>query len=209
MQYARKLRKGDKVAIVSLSSGMLGEEFCSHNIEIGVKRLTEYGLEPVFMPNALKGYSVYKISTPSLVGSTSGENKVMELSPIISCCVAIGDKRKFISLLVCIRCKLDEEGESTHQLAHDVVTYLEGLGSSAKTIEEAMKDEHVAAHINSVVEQYNKVAVSRAQEIRKWCILPEEFTVGKGELTATMKLRRAVVQEHYAKEIDSMYTESQ
>ena len=55
MQYARKLRKGDKVAIVSLSSGMLGEAFCSHNIEIGVKRLKEYGLEPVFMPNALKG----------------------------------------------------------------------------------------------------------------------------------------------------------
>ena len=37
MQYARKLKKGDRVAIVSLSSGMLGEEFCSHNIEIGVK----------------------------------------------------------------------------------------------------------------------------------------------------------------------------
>ena len=55
MQYARKLRKGDKVAIISLSSGMLGEEFCSHSIEIGVKRLREYGLEPVFMPNALKG----------------------------------------------------------------------------------------------------------------------------------------------------------
>ncbi len=55
MQYARKLKKGDKVAIVSLSSGMLGEEFCSHNIEIGVKRLKEYGLEPVFMLNALKG----------------------------------------------------------------------------------------------------------------------------------------------------------
>lgn len=34
---------------------MLGEEFCSHNIEIGVKRLKEYGLEPVFMPNVLKG----------------------------------------------------------------------------------------------------------------------------------------------------------
>lgn len=60
MQYARQLRKGDKVAIVSLSSGMLGEEFCSHNIEIGVKRLTEYGLEPVFMPNALKGIEYLK-----------------------------------------------------------------------------------------------------------------------------------------------------
>ncbi len=60
MQYARKLRKGDRVAIVSLSSGMLGEEFCSHNIEIGVKRLKEYGLEPVFMPNALKGIKYLK-----------------------------------------------------------------------------------------------------------------------------------------------------
>ena len=55
MQFARKLKKSDKVAVVSLSSGMLGEEFCSHNIEIGLKRVREYGLEPVFMPNALKG----------------------------------------------------------------------------------------------------------------------------------------------------------
>lgn len=60
MKYARKLKKGDKVAIVSLSSGILGEEFCSHNIEIGVRRLKEYGLEPVFMPNALKGIKFLK-----------------------------------------------------------------------------------------------------------------------------------------------------
>ena len=38
-----------------------------------------YRMQHNDMPNALKGYSVYKISTPSLVGSTSGENKVMEL----------------------------------------------------------------------------------------------------------------------------------
>lgn len=55
MMKPRMLRVGDRVAIVSLSSGMLGEEFCSHNIEIGVRRLKEFGLEPVFMPNALKG----------------------------------------------------------------------------------------------------------------------------------------------------------
>ncbi len=60
MQYARKLRQGDKVAIVSLSSGMLGEEFCSHNMEIGVRRLKEYGLEPIFMPNSLKGIGYLK-----------------------------------------------------------------------------------------------------------------------------------------------------
>ena len=60
MKYAEKLRKGDKVAIVSLSSGMLGEAFCSHNIEIGVKRLREYGLETSFMPNSLKGIEYLK-----------------------------------------------------------------------------------------------------------------------------------------------------
>lgn len=49
------LRRGDKVAVVSLSSGMLGEDFCRHNITLGIKRLREFGLEPVFMPNTLKG----------------------------------------------------------------------------------------------------------------------------------------------------------
>ena len=60
MKYAKKLRKGDKVAIVSLSSGMLGEAFCSHNIEIGVKRLREYGLEPSFYAKSLKGIEYLK-----------------------------------------------------------------------------------------------------------------------------------------------------
>ncbi|MBO5279001.1 MAG: LD-carboxypeptidase [Lachnospiraceae bacterium] len=60
MQRADKLKKGDKVAVVSLSSGMLGEEFCSHNIEIGVRRLHEFGLEPVFMEHTLKGIDYLK-----------------------------------------------------------------------------------------------------------------------------------------------------
>jgi Uncharacterized proteins, homologs of microcin C7 resistance protein MccF len=55
MKKPNPLVKGDKVAIVSLSRGMLGEAFCSHNLEIGVRRLREFGLEPVFMPNTLKG----------------------------------------------------------------------------------------------------------------------------------------------------------
>lgn len=54
------LEKGDKVAILSLSSGMLGEDSCSHQIEIGKKRLEYMGLEPVFMANALKGIDYLK-----------------------------------------------------------------------------------------------------------------------------------------------------
>ncbi len=50
----KKLNKGDKVAIVSLSRGLLGMPFCKHELDIALKRLEEFGLVPVIMPNALK-----------------------------------------------------------------------------------------------------------------------------------------------------------
>ena len=51
-----RLRKGDKVAIVSLSSGMLGEKQYLHKYDLGKRRLEEkFGLEVITMPNALKG----------------------------------------------------------------------------------------------------------------------------------------------------------
>ncbi|MGY3704336.1 carboxypeptidase [Vagococcus martis] len=51
----RRLKRGDKVAIVSLSKGLLGEEFVEHNLILGKKRLEDCGLDVVFMPHALKG----------------------------------------------------------------------------------------------------------------------------------------------------------
>lgn len=60
MIIPKKLNKGDKVAIVSLSSGVLGENFIKHELEIGIKRLKEFGLIPVIMPNALKGIEYIK-----------------------------------------------------------------------------------------------------------------------------------------------------
>lgn len=48
------LKKGDKVAIVSLSRGILGMPFAKHELDLGLKRLKEMGLDPVVMPNSLK-----------------------------------------------------------------------------------------------------------------------------------------------------------
>ena len=50
----QSLKKGDKIAIVSLSRGLLGMPFCKHELDISIKRLKDFGLEPVIMPNALK-----------------------------------------------------------------------------------------------------------------------------------------------------------
>ena len=44
-----------KIEIVSLSRGILGETFVRHELELGLKRLEEMGVEVVFSPNALKG----------------------------------------------------------------------------------------------------------------------------------------------------------
>ena len=60
MLNVKKLKKGDKIAIVSLSSGVLGEEFVKHELFLGIKNLRELVLEPVFMPNALKGIDFIK-----------------------------------------------------------------------------------------------------------------------------------------------------
>ena len=55
MEKLKRLQKNDKVAIVSLSSGILGESFVKHELDLGEKRLKEFRLVPVYMKNALKG----------------------------------------------------------------------------------------------------------------------------------------------------------
>ena len=53
MVYPKPLQKGDKVAVICLSSGVIGEPFCAHERELGEKKLREFGLEPVFTEHAL------------------------------------------------------------------------------------------------------------------------------------------------------------
>ena len=50
----KKLNKGDKVALITLSRGLLGMPFCKHELDLAIKRLEEFGLVPVVMPNSLK-----------------------------------------------------------------------------------------------------------------------------------------------------------
>ena len=54
MVKPKKLNKGDKIAIVSLSNGLLGMPYCRHELDIAIGRLKDFGLEPVIMPNSLK-----------------------------------------------------------------------------------------------------------------------------------------------------------
>ena len=134
------------------------------------------------------------------------ENKIMELCPAIANCVVIGDKRKFLSCLISLKTVVDPlTGEPTEKLLPNVIEVIKKNGGNATTTSEAQQDEAVKKMIDEAVAGYNKVAVSRAQEIRKWHLMQRDLSVGHGELTATLKLKRNVVHQHYEKEIDSLY----
>lgn len=136
------------------------------------------------------------------------ENKIIELCPLIANCVVVGDKRKFLSCLVSLKTEVDPTtGEPTDKLATSVVSKISALGSKATTVREAVDCPIIKKIIDDAVEGYNKVAISRAQEIRKWVLLERDLSLGHGELTATLKMKRNVVHDHYSKEIDSMYAD--
>ena len=83
--------------------------------------------------------------------------------------------------------------------------------SAAKTITEARSDETVIKTLTAAFEAVNangKVVVSNASKIQKFTILPRDFSVQTGELTATLKLKRSVVDNMYEDIIEKMYASS-
>jgi muramoyltetrapeptide carboxypeptidase LdcA involved in peptidoglycan recycling len=94
-----KLKKGDKVAIVSLSSGILGEPFCEHQVHLGVKRLNEMGLEVVFMPYTLKGVKYIKENPKDRAGDLKSAYMDESIKAII-CAIGGDDTYKILPYLI-------------------------------------------------------------------------------------------------------------
>lgn len=72
------------------------------------------------------------------------------------------------------------------------------------SVEEAMKNEKVIEELKAAVERGNK-AVSRAESVRRFLILPDVFTEATGHLTPKMSIKRANIVKDFAEQIDSMY----
>jgi len=117
---------------------------------------------------------------------------VLKSVPVIAQAVVIGDRRKFLSALV----TLDPE-----RIAEEArVAGVEGVADPAS----AAASPAFGAHLLGLVEQASAV-LSRVETVRRVTILPGELTEAGGELTPTMKLKRRVINEKYAAQIEAMY----
>lgn len=79
------------------------------------------------------------------------------------------------------------------------------LNIDLSTTEEAIANEAVNKYIKQAIEQTNAKAVSKAAHIRKWILLPIDFSLPGGEFTPTLKLKRKVAEVKYKAYIDEMY----
>lgn len=77
-----------------------------------------------------------------------------------------------------------------------------------KTSDEAIANEKIQKYIQQCIEKTNSKAVSRAAHIRKWKLLPEDFSLSGGELTPTLKLKRKVTEKKYQALVDELYQEA-
>jgi long-chain acyl-CoA synthetase len=111
---------------------------------------------------------------------------------LVSQCLVVGDGQPYIGCLV----TLDEEA-----LGH----WTTQQGKPAMTLAEAAKDPETIAEVQRAVDDANK-AVSKAEAIKRFKILPIDFTVENGALTPSIKLKRNVVMKDYAADIDALYS---
>ena len=111
--------------------------------------------------------------------------------PLISQCMVVGDNKPFIAALITI----DPDAIKPWAAANK---------KEGASIADLAKDSTLQAVIQTAVDETNK-AVSRAESIRKFTILPVDFTIAGGHLTAKLSVKRHVVAQQFAREIDELF----
>ncbi|KAM7414601.1 hypothetical protein PAMA_019424 [Pampus argenteus] len=113
------------------------------------------------------------------------EDAVKKELPFVSNAMLIGDKRKFLSMLLTLKSSSDTETmEPTEELSLEAVEYCRQLGSQATMVSDIIegKDKDVYRAIQEGIDRVNSAATSNAQRIQKWTILRKDFSVSGGEL---------------------------
>jgi len=112
--------------------------------------------------------------------------------PLVSQCMVVGDNQPFIAALVTV----DPDA---------LKAWVANNKKDGASINDLVNDPDLIAVIQTAVDDANK-AVSKAESIRKFTILPTDFTIAGGHLTAKLSVKRHVVAKEFAKEIEALFT---
>jgi long-chain acyl-CoA synthetase len=111
--------------------------------------------------------------------------------PLVSQCVVLGDNQPFIAALITI----DPDA---------LKTWITANKKGDATLATLTQDPDLIAVIQTAVDETNK-AVSKAESIRKFRILPTDFTIAGGQLTAKLSIKRHVIAQEFAQEITELF----
>jgi long-chain acyl-CoA synthetase len=111
--------------------------------------------------------------------------------PLVSQCMVVGDNQPFIAALITIDPDM-------------VKGWIAANNKTGATVQTLINDPDLIAVIQTAVDESNK-AVSKAESIRKFAILADDFTIAGGQLTAKLSVKRHVVATQYAETIEGLY----
>jgi long-chain acyl-CoA synthetase len=115
----------------------------------------------------------------------------LKTSTLVSQALVVGDRRPYVAALI----TLDPEEISRWAAER-------GIEDDLATL---VRDERVRELVQGIVDEVNRER-SGFEQVKRFVILPRDFTAEEGEVTPTLKLRRRAVQEHFAAEIDALYS---
>jgi len=121
------------------------------------------------------------------------EDKIINELKIFDYVVVIGDKKKFLSVILVPKI---EKGK--------LISDFLDIDDNLKDIDEINNSEYLNNYISNKINIVNNNAISNANKIQKWYIVPHKFAIGN-ELTPTLKLKRSFISEKYKKQINQLY----
>jgi long-chain acyl-CoA synthetase len=118
---------------------------------------------------------------------------LLKSSPYVGTPVLIGDRRKYLAALIVPNFeKLEREAAA--------------LGVTAKSNDELVKDDRVKGLIQAELDRFNK-NLDRQEKIRRFALLPRDFTIDDDEITPSLKVKRKNIDKKYKNIIDQMYVD--
>ena len=148
--------------------------------------------------------------------SSAGKNiaplvieETMKSIPIISQCFLVGDAQKYCSALFTLDVGAilrDNIGLDSNIIPKDPAQQILMLKENGHELSDFTESAEIKSDIQSQVDLLNQ-KFSNPEQLKKFSVLPRDFTIDDGELTPTLKIRRKQINENWSDVIDSMYSE--